>query len=508
VTHDDKIVDPTENAETSAPVLHRKKTRFGGLSVKLLVLTVLFVMVAEVFIYVPSIANFRNSWLLDRIAMARVAVVALSQKETVEEEFLAKVLKSAGARAIAQRSPSRSRMWTMEDALPEVDHHADVHQMIPVQAIIHSFGTLFGSGDGTIRVIGPVDIAGKTPGTIELIVNEGPLQTAMIRFSGNILGLSLIISLITAALVYLALRWLMVRPLQHLTQAMDVYSDDPEDASRIVAPSGRNDEIGDAESGLADMQGQLAQTLQQKQHLADLGLAVSKINHDLRNILASAQLFTDRIGSLPDPTVQRLAPKLVAALDRAIGYTSSVLSYGRSREAPPDRRLLNLHHIVGDVAEILGLPGSSITFENAVPNDLEIDADPDQLFRVLTNLCRNSAQALQAGTEPALVRRLAVGAHRSGAVVTIQVNDTGPGLPPVAKEHLFQAFHGSVSKGGTGLGLAIAAELVRAHGGTIQLLDDHPGAAFEITLPDRAIDFQSAKRAAIRDNRQGTGQQV
>ncbi|MCP4308774.1 MAG: ATP-binding protein, partial [Hyphomicrobiales bacterium] len=128
---------------------------------------------------------------------------------------------------------------------------------------------------------------------------------------------------------------------------------------------------------------------------------------------------------------------------------------------------------------------------------LEIDADPDQLFRILTNLNRNAMQALMSDPSPALVRRLRMSATRSGTEVTIVVDDTGPGVPDKAREHLFKAFQGSVRPGGTGLGLAIAAELARAHGGSLALVDkDEPGARFEITIPDRP-------RAKKRNGRSG-----
>jgi signal transduction histidine kinase len=309
----------------------------------------------------------------------------------------------------------------------------------------------------------------------------------MLDFSVNILWLSALISLITGGLLYFSINRLFVRPMRRMTENMVAFSDAPEDSARIIAPSGRRDEIGVAEEHLAAMQRDLGETLRQQRHLADLGLAVSKINHDLRNLLATAQLFSDRLGGLPDPTVQRFAPKLIAALDRAIAYCQTTLAYGRAGEPNPSRRLVVLSRLVDDVADSLGLIShQTIAWENRVPAGLEIDADPEQLFRVLVNLGRNALQALDGDHDPSVVRRLVVGATRAGDKVSIRVEDTGPGVPERARAHLFQAFQGAARPGGTGLGLAIAAELIRAHGGTIMLVDmAGPGAVFEIVIPDR-----------------------
>ncbi|MEO1397243.1 MAG: HAMP domain-containing sensor histidine kinase, partial [Pseudomonadota bacterium] len=237
------------------------------------------------------------------------------------------------------------------------------------------------------------------------------------------------------------------------------------------------------------MQRQVRDTLKQRRHLADLGLAVSKINHDLRNILSSASLFSDRLTSLPDPTVQRLAPRLVRTIDRAADYTRSVLAYGSAGEAEPKRAVVRLNRLCEDVAEALALDISGgeegdVQWVNRVAPDMEISADPEQLFRILMNLARNSVQAMDLLQGTDVVRRLTVFAKRRDDDVCIMISDTGPGVEPSARKNLFAAFKTNGRKGGTGLGLAIAAELVMAHGGTIRLTDDEPpGATFEITLP-------------------------
>jgi signal transduction histidine kinase len=309
----------------------------------------------------------------------------------------------------------------------------------------------------------------------------------MLGYSINIVWIAAILSIVTSGLLFFALNRLLVRPMRRLSANMVAFSAAPEDPSRLIKPSGRGDEVGVAEEHLAAMQRDLQGTLREQRHLADLGLAVSKINHDLRNMLAAAQLFSDRLGSLPDPNVQRFAPKLLAALDRAISYCTSTLTYGRAREPAPSRRLLALDRLVDEAAETLGLAGHPvIQFENRVPAGLEVDADPDQLFRILVNLGRNAMQALDGGDGPAIVRRVTISAARDGGTVTIKIADTGPGVPEKARAHLFRAFSGSARPGGTGLGLAIAAELIAAHGGTISLVEHGgPGAIFVIVIPDR-----------------------
>ena len=248
------------------------------------------------------------------------------------------------------------------------------------------------------------------------------------------------------------------------------------------------------------MQSDLASMLQQKSHLAALGLAVSKINHDLRNLLTSAQLFSDRLATISDPHVQRFAPKLMRALERAIAFCQSTLSYGRAQEPPPDRRSLALEPLVEEVRETLGLePEAPIRWIGAVERGLAVDADPDQLFRILLNLARNAVQALESRDPNDPGRdQIRVTGRREGAVVVIEVSDTGPGVPEQARAHLFEAFQGSTRTGGAGLGLAIAAELVRAHGGDIRLVEGTIGATFRAHHPGPRGRARQAARAGER----------
>jgi len=465
-----------------------------GLSGKLLVLTILFVMIAEVLIYVPSIANFRSNWLNDRLSAAYTAALVLDAAPSgmVPDDLARQILDSIGARAVAMKMGQQRRLLVVSEMPPEIQHDIDMRDMSWHRAIIDSFETLSGRDIDVMRVVGPAPMGGEF---VEIILDEKPLRNAMLRFSANILLLSLVISGITATLVYLTLHYMFVRPLRRITANMTAFREQPENPSRIIVASGRQDEVGTAERELASLQTELATLLQQKSHLASLGLAVSKINHDLRNLLTSAQLFSERLAKIADPHVQRFTPALMRALERAIAFCESTLSYGGVQEPPPDRQMVPLEPLVEQVRETLGLdPTAPTRWVSAVERGLEVDADPDQLFRVLLNLARNAVQALDSQAAKATGNaQVRVTGRREGAVVVIEVSDTGPGLPAKAREHLFEAFQGSGRSGSTGLGLAIASELVRAHGGDIRLVDGTIGATFRITIPDRTVELSTRR---------------
>jgi signal transduction histidine kinase len=478
------------------------RTRSGpvwlGLSGKLLLLTTLFVMIAEVLIYVPSVANFRLNWLNDRLAAAHTAALVLEAAPSgmVPESLTRQILASVGARTVAIKVGAQRRLLAVSEMPPMIHHDVDMRTVSWHRAIIDAFDTLLCDDQDVMRVVGPAPMGGDF---LEIVLDEQPLRQAMLRFSINILLLSLVISGITAMLVYFALHYLLVRPMRRITANMMRFRDDPENPARVIVASGRQDEVGLAERELSMMQGDIASMLQQKSRLASLGLAVSKINHDLRNLLTSAQLFSEGLTSLPDPRVQRFAPKLMRALERAVSFCESTLSYGRVQEPPPDRRPVEVEALVEEVHETLALADSRIGWIVAVEPGLIADADPDQLLRVLINLARNAVQALEtrAPNDPAR-DQVRITGRREGAVVVIEVSDTGPGIPAKARAHLFEAFQTAARSGGTGLGLVIAGELVRAHGGEINLVEGTIGATFRFTIPDRAVELEAHRNARAR----------
>ncbi len=457
-----------------------------GVSERLLLFTLGFVMLAEVLIYVPSIAIFRNSWLNDRLAAARTAALVLeaAPPDSMPDTTIQQLLQTLQAKTITIKIGGARRLLGFSDMPPMVDRQFDLRSPTIVMSIMESFETLVYRGNRTVNVMGPAPMGGEF---IDIVIDEKPLFDAMVQYSVNILLVSLIISGITGLLVYLTLHRMIVRPVSRLVSSITEFAGNPEDQANIIRLSGRSDEIGRAEEALHGMQTTLSSQLLQKQRLASLGLAVSKINHDLRNMLASVQLFSDRLADIPDPTVQRFAPKLMAALDRAIHFCQSTLTFGKAQEAAPSPRRVDLVPLLNEVRETLGAgpdnPGG-VKWIVSIPAEFQVTADPDHLFRILVNLGRNAMQAL-AGAQISEIR---IQAQNGGGSAQIEIADNGPGVPASMQTRLFEAFNGSGRPGSTGLGLAIAADLVRAHGGKIELVTypGQTGACFRIILPQAA----------------------
>ncbi|RUT28233.1 HAMP domain-containing histidine kinase [Arsenicitalea aurantiaca] len=463
----------------------------SGLSAKLMTTIVVVILLVEIAIYLPSVANFRASWLDDRL---RVGVVAARVLDAVPDVMALprtltdRLLNSAGATAIVYRREGQSQLIELADApVPREAVTADMRQRDPLTLIGGALDTLLFGGERTLRIVGE-NVEGAEVSQVEVLMPEAPLRAELLIYSRNILILSLIVALMTAIVLYVFVSVIFISPVRRLTNNMIAFRQAPENASLIISPQARRrDEIGVMEQELAAMETDLFSMLRQRRHLADLGLAVAKINHDLRNTLTSAQLLSDQVATLDDPKVQRLAPRLVLSIDKAIGFAQSVLDYGRQSVAPPRLAPLPLRTLIEDAAFDAGLVGHpGIAFSNGVPDTTTISADPDQAARIFLNLLKNAREAMEAAAGRVEAPRVSVDFALEGNMAVIGVVDNGPGLPPRARENLFVAFEGSARAGGTGLGLAIARELAEGHGGKLAYIPLEPGTRFEVSLPQPA----------------------
>ena len=473
-----------------------------GLSGKLLLLTIPLILIAEILIYVPSIANFRLNRLNDRLAAANTAALVLdaSPSGMVPDTLARQVLDSIDARAVAIKMGQQRRLLASSNLPTTIDHVVDMRDVTPWAAIVDAFVVMLESGNQTIRVIGPAEGGAQF---IEVVIDEAPLRIAMYRFSSNLLLVSLTITSLTTALIYLALHFLFVRPMRRLTANMVNFRRDPESPAvdRGARPARRRDRPRRARivrhaarSGVDAASEEPARRARprgvedQPRSAQPAGVVAVVVRPALQRARSAGAAIRAEAGALagardrvlPVDAVLRPCPgggaRSPHGADRAGGQRGA-----RDRRAGHRRRL------------------SSITWVSAIERGLTIDADPDQLFRVLLNLVRNAAQALESQPRSdAALQQIRITGRREGSVTILEVSDTGPGVPQKARDHLFEAFHGSVRAGGSGLGLAIAAELVRAHGGDIKLVEGTLGATFRISIPDRPIDLHSLRNERAR----------
>jgi signal transduction histidine kinase len=461
---------------------------FSGLSVKLIATITLVILGVAIGIYLPSAGNYRASWLQDRLRIGIVAARVLDAAPDVlnlPRMLTDRLLNAAGAIAIVYRRNGQSQLIELEERpMPHEAVTVDMREPDQANLIMGAIDTLMHAGDRTLRIVGNGEDSEDPDAQVEVLMSEQPLHDDLIAYSRSIALISLLVTIVTAVVLYLLLNRLLIAPVRRLTANMLAYRMAPENASLIISPSRRKDEIGIVERELASMEADIFSMLRQRRHLADLGLAVAKINHDLRNTLTSAQMLSDQVVALEDPKIQRLAPRLVHSIDKAIGFAQSVLDYGRESAAPPRPMPVDLRALIDESALDAGLiRHGEISFRNDVPDDISIKVDPEQLARVFVNLMKNAREALETANPKPDEPMIGAGFREAGDQLFVSIRDNGPGLPPRAREHLFVAFEGSAKAGGTGLGLAIARELTEAHGGKLYYVPLDPGTRFDVALP-------------------------
>ena len=459
-----------------------------SLSGRFLMLTIVFVMLAEVLILVPSLARFRYDYLNERLQRAQIASLAVlaGPNLSLGPDLAKELLDTASVISIALRRDDL-RVLVLRSTLPSaVGRIVDLRNDNFRYLISDSFDSMFNGQDRLVRVIGlPVKSGGDL---IDVVLVETPLHEAMWEYFYNILRLSLLISGVTAGLLFWAVQRLIVRPINRVIFSMRAFKDAPDNDNFITPTAGIN-ELYEAEETLHDMQQQINASFKERRRLANLGGAVSKISHDLRNILTTTQLLADRMEISKDPQVQKTVPKLMTTLSRAVSLCESTLRYGRAEERQPELGYFSVAEIIDDIFEdeklSLGAGESGqIVFAHDIDRSVQIFADREQLYRVLLNLIRNARQVLEQGKKAG---QIDVRIEDNAAAWLIEVSDDGPGLPAKALDNLFKPFEGGARRGGTGLGLAISAELIKGHGGMLDLVkSDNTGVIFRISLPKPA----------------------
>jgi signal transduction histidine kinase len=451
-----------------------------GLSARLLLATMAFALGAGLLTLIPSLADFEEARYLDRVRAAELASLAVEGR-TVSRSLANQLLQGAGVVSVAVQTGGVRRLEIEGPRLRRTPDLVDLRNRSLPEWVSQPFVTLFSGDDRTVRVVAKPTF--RDGDFIEILIPDAPLKRELGAYLLRLVWVALFIALVAGAGLYVALNALLVGPIQRLTGAMERFRADPEDPAAHVEPSRRRDEIGRAEVELDRMQSDLRTALASRARLAALGEAVAKINHDLRNMLTSAQIASERLAMLGDPRVSQALPRLERALDRAVTLASDVLNYGKSQEATPQLAPTPVLAALEAAAEDAGFGEDGVQLIGEIGPHEQVLADPEQLHRILLNLLRNAREAIEAsdGAGRGWVR---AELERRNGFSVIRLTDNGPGLPEKALQRLFQPFAGSGRAGGAGLGLAISRELAQGHRGDLSLEANGPqGATFALTLP-------------------------
>ena len=438
-------------------------------------------MTAEVLLFLPSLARFRVAYMEQLIESGTLAALALdaTPDNMVTEEVKRALLNNARVDAVVVVETNRAKRALLNiPPSPEMQTF-NLKERSSLGSIWDALVAMTRDGAHYMRVGGQ---SMRLPNAmVWIVIDELPMRLAMYHYAGTVLALSVMVAMFTAALLWLALHWLVVRPLQNLAGDMTAFRRAPEGPVAERPPTKRNDELGIVDREFQNLQRELRASLRQKSRLAEVGAASNKINHDLRNMLSTARLLSDRLARSDDERTRALAPTILNTIDRAARLASDALEYVRDHPTPRMEEF-DLSDLVDEVGVALQEAGEDRDpnllrdWRDEIVGECRITADRDLLYRVLVNLGRN---AFDAGATEVSVR-----ARARGDLMSIDVADNGPGVPPAVASQLFRPFTTGGRASGTGLGLAIARDLVRAHGGDIALMETSDrGSTFRFTLP-------------------------
>ncbi len=445
-----------------------------SLSGRLLLLTIAFVMLIEVLIFAPSVARFRVDFIQDKLSEAHLILTALDQSHaTIDPALRDAFLDDAEMYEMSLARPGRPVLSLIAGEPLAPDYEEDLRTLTLWDEIVSAFDVLIRGGDSIFRATDTSRMDEKA--VVSAVIDEASLNDDLRAYAIRLFILSLFSSIATAVLVYTCLTWLAVRPLRRLTESMIAFRDAPEDPTRVIVPTTRADEVGIAERALADLQHQLRISLSQRERLAAVGTAVTKVSHDLKNLIATAILESDRLAAVGGEETRRITAGIVRALERAVALSKSTLRFAQEGLPVVHARAQALAPAVQAVAAELRTVFKGCEILVDVDPAYTLTFDPDLFHRALENLVRN---AVEGGATKVSIK-LATGRRAK-----LIVSDNGRGLPPRAVANLFVPFAGSARVGGSGLGLPIARESLRVQGGELVLAKTGPqGTEFVIRLP-------------------------
>jgi signal transduction histidine kinase len=462
-------------------------------------------LLAEALLFVPQLARERRIWIDRRVAEAQIAALSVAsvRQATLSQATTDELLRLSGAVLIELDEPGRGSVRLSPATVVRPDQTLDTRDETFVERMWRGLTAIVRPGDRLLQI--EAQSPQRPTATMTLVLHQRELNRALREFTLDAGLMSLLEAAIMGIMVYVVAHLLLVRPMRRIIHSIVAFRADPERSAPFhptKARPMRDDEIALAGRELAAMQRELRTALWRNARLAALGTAVAKVSHDLRGILSPALLTAERLQMSNEASIKRAGDILVRSVDRATELVSRTLEFAREGRTPPARTRTSLRPMVDEAAEQVRVTQPALMVANDVAAAVEIDADAEQIARVLVNLVGNAAEAK--------ARRVRVQAEAAPTRVMVTISDDGPGLPDQVRDNLFRPFVIGGRSGGTGLGLAIARDLMRAHDGDLTLEATGPtGTTFKLCFrtpaarPRRASPPAAAAQAASPSPDQG-----
>jgi signal transduction histidine kinase len=357
---------------------------------------------------------------------------------------------------------------------------------------------------GSIRLhsmLLPVRPQGSEDGVLEITYVAGRLEADLLRDSYRVILSGVALFILLALVVWLALRWLVFRPVTDLMQGIErVGGAEPhasvpirsrDELGRVAAAFNRMTERLEVARNLVEAETdrslELMRRLRQTETLAIAGRLCSSIAHEVGtplNIIAGrAELL---LHALPkESPLREDLDVIITQIDRISRMIRAALDPFRQRE--PERLPITPESVTEVLRPLLQHFARSrgVTLAINVAKDLpQVFVDPGHLQQVLINLMTNAIEATPGGGRVDVTGTYEANGGRPG--VTIRVRDTGPGIPEDALPRIFDPFFSTKpAREGAGLGLAICRDLVRANASEIRVASKlGEGTTFTVWLPE------------------------
>jgi signal transduction histidine kinase len=358
-------------------------------------LTIGIVLTTEALAFAPGVARERQRWIADKFAQADLAILLVSGSPggEVDAQTREALLRRAGVNEIHLIDSGKQLVGVGPQTPPGDLAKIDLRRESWFAGVARALATLTSDGTGVMSI---ADQSPFTVGTaLELVVPETGLKETLWRFTVYYAVLSLLIASINGAMVYFALVFFLVAPMRRITHSIRAFRSDPERV-RPLDPRGvtmlPDDEMAFASREIAAMQSALSMVLGRNARLVSVGTSVAKIGHDLRNVLAPALLMSERLETHPDPTVRRAGEVIMGSVERASELVGQTLKFVRESPAPLAAVRFPLAPLVEEAFSTVGV-STGCRMRHEVGQDLHVNADPNQILRVLVNLIRNAAEA-------------------------------------------------------------------------------------------------------------------